>query len=155
MSIISNITVTLVSVRKNRKDRAFVDKRKNRTDRQGKSAHERRRGKLGSWRTPTPTSGEKNECGMNGFTHSADYCPTVMTYQAQSGFFQNGNHEVTSGSLSVFSSSSTAETLYFSSAHAPKSICLHRSEQNGRYRFASFHSTSLPQTGHFTIVTIL
>jgi hypothetical protein len=42
--------------------------------------------------------------------------------------------------------------LYFSAAHAPKSISLQRSEQNGRKRDASVHSTSRPQVGHFTTV---
>src|SRR5665647_942482 len=40
----------------------------------------------------------------------------------------------------------------FSSAQAPRSICLQRSEQNGRYLLASVHSTFLAQVGQFTTV---
>src|SRR5690348_8234138 len=40
--------------------------------------------------------------------------------------------------------------VYFSSAQAPRSICLQRSEQNGRYLFFSVHSTFWPQVGQET-----
>lgn len=40
----------------------------------------------------------------------------------------------------------------FSSAQAPRSIFLQRSEQNGRNLFASIHSTCLPQVGQATTV---
>src|SRR5690606_29202026 len=43
---------------------------------------------------------------------------------------------------------------YFSSAHAPRSICLQRCEQNGRYWFASVHSTFAEHVGQLTIVAI-
>src|SRR5207244_1125800 len=42
-------------------------------------------------------------------------------------------------------------TRYCSLAQAPRSTILQRSEQNGRKRFSSFHSTSAPQCGHSTI----
>jgi hypothetical protein len=34
-------------------------------------------------------------------------------------------------------------------------ICLHRSEQKGRYLLASVHSTFLPQVGQSTIVAMM
>src|SRR5476649_64072 len=58
----------------------------------------------------------------------------------------------------LFYSSSSGSTggaagmAYFSSAQAPRSICLQRSEQNGRYLFSSFHSTFLEQVGQVTTV---
>src|SRR5450830_48704 len=45
--------------------------------------------------------------------------------------------------------------VYFSSAQAPRSICLQRSEQNGRNLFFSVHSTLAPQVGQSTMVAIL
>ena len=44
----------------------------------------------------------------------------------------------------------TAGMTYFSSAQAPRSICLQRREQKGRYLFCSDHSTLLPQVGQST-----
>ncbi len=44
--------------------------------------------------------------------------------------------------------------VYFSSAQAPRSICLQRSEQNGRYLFSGVHSTFLPQVGQDTTVMV-
>ncbi len=44
--------------------------------------------------------------------------------------------------------------MYFSSAHAPRSICLQRSLQNGRYLLDSVHSTFLPQVGQSTMATM-
>ena len=93
---------------------------------------------------------------QNCFAHNANYCLSIPTYQDyQDKFpFAIETHFTPIVPSSSLSSSSTAKTLYFSSAHAPKSICLQRSEQNGRYRLDSFHSTSLPHTGHLTIVTM-
>src|ERR1700712_5723631 len=45
--------------------------------------------------------------------------------------------------------------LYFSVAQAPRSICLQRSEQNGRKRLSGTQRTSFSQVGHLTIVVIL
>jgi hypothetical protein len=62
---------------------------------------------------------------------------------------------LSSNALSILSiSSSVSEEvslgrLYSSSAHAPKSSSLHRSEQNGRYSLFSY-LTGLPHRGHFT-----
>lgn len=44
---------------------------------------------------------------------------------------------------------------YFSSAQAPKSIFLQRSEQKGLNLFSATHSTFLPQVGHFTVVVLI
>jgi hypothetical protein len=49
------------------------------------------------------------------------------------------------------SSFSTAGMRNDSLAHAPKSIILQRSEQNGRHFDAGVHSTSLRQVGHATV----
>lgn len=43
-----------------------------------------------------------------------------------------------SGKLSVWS-----ETVYFPSAHPPKSISLQRCEQKGRNAFSGFHTTAV------------
>src|SRR5471032_844316 len=55
-------------------------------------------------------------------------------------------------SSSSGSTGGAAGMVYFSSAQAPRSICLQRSEQNGRYLFSSFHSTFLEQVGQVTTV---
>jgi hypothetical protein len=49
----------------------------------------------------------------------------------------------------------SAGIVYFSSAQAPRSICLQRSEQNGRYLFSSFHSTLAEQVGQSTTVAMI
>ena len=53
-----------------------------------------------------------------------------------------------SGSGGSSSSRSTAGIRYDSFAQAPKSISLHRSEQNGRHFASGVHSTRAPQVGH-------
>jgi hypothetical protein len=55
-------------------------------------------------------------------------------------------------SSSVVSLGGAPGIVYFSSAQAPRSICLQRSEQKGRNVFASVHSTFLPQVGQETTV---
>jgi membrane-anchored protein YejM (alkaline phosphatase superfamily) len=49
----------------------------------------------------------------------------------------------------------SAGMVYFSSAHAPRSISLQRSQQNGLHWDASFHSTGLLQVGQFTLAGII
>jgi hypothetical protein len=46
--------------------------------------------------------------------------------------------------------SSATGTRYFSDAHAPRSITLQRSEQNGRHGLCGAHSTLRPQLGQAT-----
>jgi hypothetical protein len=46
---------------------------------------------------------------------------------------------------------SSAGTRYDSVAHAPRSISLQRSEQNGLKRLSGFHPTGAPQVGHATM----
>lgn len=53
------------------------------------------------------------------------------------------------GSVAVASSS--AATRYDSDAHAPRSISLQRSEQNGRAVLRSVHSTFVPHVGQLTM----
>jgi hypothetical protein len=49
----------------------------------------------------------------------------------------------------------TAGIVYFSSAQAPRSICLHRFEQKGRNGLASLHVTLVPQVGQSTMVAMV
>lgn len=46
--------------------------------------------------------------------------------------------------------SSWVVTVYFSSAHPPKSVSLQRCEQKGRNVFSGFHITDVPHVGHLT-----
>lgn len=61
----------------------------------------------------------------------------------------NGCLGSTAGLINELSSSAT--TRYDSDAHAPKSMSLQRSEQNGREIFFSIHSTVVPQVGQLTV----
>jgi hypothetical protein len=45
--------------------------------------------------------------------------------------------------------------VYFSSAQAPRSICLQRSEQNGRKGFSEDQTTFAAQVGQDTTVAII
>src|SRR5690606_29542810 len=53
------------------------------------------------------------------------------------------------------SSSSFPGTACSSAAHAPRSINLQRSEQNGRCGLCGPHSTGAPQVGHLTTVVLM